>query len=73
MASLVIDDIPQTIVNVKRQLRRALPNYRGVFLALEENIRSGSNRSAASWPPATIRCRRSTRKISCSSASASSR
>ena len=40
MASLVIDDIPQTIVNVKRQLRRALPNYRGVFLALEENIRS---------------------------------
>ena len=40
MASLVIDDIPQTIVNVKRQLRQALPNYRGVFLALEENIRS---------------------------------
>ena len=39
MASLVIDDIPQTIVNVKRQLRQALPNYREVFLALEENIR----------------------------------
>ncbi|MBH2918083.1 DUF1479 domain-containing protein [Serratia marcescens] len=39
MASLVIDDIPQTIVNVKRQLRQALPNYRDVFLALEENIR----------------------------------
>ncbi len=73
MASLVIDDIPQTIVNVKRQLRQALPNYRDVFLALEENIRGRSNRSGASWPPATIRCRRSTRKISCSSASASSR
>lgn len=40
MAALVIDDIPQTIVNVKRQLRQALPNYRDVFLALEENIRS---------------------------------
>ncbi len=26
MASLVIDDIPQTIVNVKRQLRQALPS-----------------------------------------------
>lgn len=39
MASLVIDDIPQAIVNVKRQLRQALPNYRDVFLALEENIR----------------------------------
>ena len=39
MASLVIDDIPQAIVNVKRQLRQALPNYRDVFQALEENIR----------------------------------
>ncbi|VTP65401.1 Protein of uncharacterised function (DUF1479) [Serratia rubidaea] len=39
MTALVIDDIPAAIKNVKRQLRQALPNYREVFLALEDNIR----------------------------------
>ena len=73
MAALVIDDIPQTIVNVKRQLRQALPNYATYFWRWKRISAARSNRSAASWPPATIRCRRSTRKISCSSASASSR
>lgn len=73
MASLVIDDIPQTIVNVKRQLRQALPNYRDVFLALEENIRGQVEQIRCELAAGLIRCRRSTRKISCSSASASSR
>lgn len=73
MASLVIDDIPQAIVNVKRQLRQALPNYREVFQALEENIRGQVEQIRRELAAATIRCRRSTRKISCSNASASSR
>lgn len=39
MATLVIEDIPTAIKTVKQQLRQALPQYREVFLALEENIR----------------------------------
>ena len=39
MASLLIDDIPTAIKTVKQQLRQALPNYREVFLALEDHIR----------------------------------
>lgn len=39
MSSLQIDDIPSAIKTVKQQLRQALPNYREVFVALEDNIR----------------------------------
>lgn len=39
MSSLQIDNIPQAIRDIKRQLRQALPNYREVFLAVEQDIR----------------------------------
>lgn len=39
MSSLQIDNIPDAIRDIKQQLRQALPAYREVFLAVEQNIR----------------------------------
>ncbi|WP_158784214.1 DUF1479 domain-containing protein [Pantoea sp. BAV 3049] len=39
MSSLRIENIPQAVAEIKRQLRQQLPNYREVFQAVEQNIR----------------------------------
>jgi len=39
MPSLKIDNIPQAIIDVKKQLRQALPNYAAVFQAVEQDIK----------------------------------
>lgn len=39
MSSLNIDNIPQAVADIKRQLRKALPNYADVFAEVDANIR----------------------------------
>ncbi|MGE9553068.1 DUF1479 domain-containing protein [Erwinia amylovora] len=39
MSSLRIENIPQAVAEIKRQLQQQLPNYREVFQAVEQNIR----------------------------------
>lgn len=39
MSSLNIDNIPQAVADIKRQLRNALPNYADVFAEVDANIR----------------------------------
>lgn len=38
MSSLKIDNIPQAIIDIKKQLRQALPNYKQVFQQVEADI-----------------------------------
>jgi len=39
MSSLKIDNIPQAIIDIKKQLRQALPNYAQVFQQVEADMR----------------------------------
>lgn len=39
MSSLNIENIPQAVAQIKRQLRQALPNYAAVFAEVDANIR----------------------------------
>lgn len=39
MTHLHIDNIPEAIKTTKQQLRAALPDYREVFIALENHMR----------------------------------
>jgi hypothetical protein len=47
MQPLQIDDLPTAIRDAKRALRHALPNYREVFLAVEEDIKKQAGVIAA--------------------------
>jgi hypothetical protein len=47
MQPLQIDDLPSAIREAKRALRQALPNYREVFLAVEEDIKQQAGVIAA--------------------------
>jgi len=47
MQALQIDDLPAAIREAKRALRQALPNYREVFLAVEDDIKQQASVIAA--------------------------